>query len=202
MPWVYGFCVVHTAFGYTPPVISDMYTVQKEYFAIFYTPLKLIISKIWHIDMRKYSIICCNSALQMAVFLTNRQIRNGRPIMHTLITISLAVNIVVLIPIVILMLIKSPLVDHAWGTFTAARGILLSMYGTILVMSCALIVMPIPAFVAALLLVQVIYKITTPFTVGSITNPIVISNLLVAAFHGATLLSIYSAIGDTLVAIG
>jgi hypothetical protein len=111
--------------------------------------------------------------------------------MLTLITISLAVNIVVLIPIVVLMIVKSPLVDHAWGAFTAARGILLSMYGTILVLSCALIVIPIPGFVAALLLMQVIYKITTPFTVGSISNPIVISNLVIAALHVGTLAALY-----------
>jgi hypothetical protein len=122
--------------------------------------------------------------------------------MHTLITISLAVNIVVLIPIVILMVIKSPLVDQSWGTFTAARGILLSMYGTILVLSCALIVMPVPAFVAALLLVQVIYKITTPFTVGSISNPIVISNLVIAALHVGTLVALVSALGASLFFVG
>ncbi|MFN7472584.1 MAG: hypothetical protein ACK5S9_13150 [Roseiflexaceae bacterium] len=122
--------------------------------------------------------------------------------MHTLITISLAVNIFVLIPIVILMLIKSPLIDHAWGTFTAARGILLSMYGTILVLSCALIVMPIPAFVAALLLMQVIYKFTTPFTVGSFTNPIVMSNLVIAALHVGTLVALFSALGETLFIVG
>jgi hypothetical protein len=128
--------------------------------------------------------------------------RKQHPSMHTLITISLAVNIAVLIPIVVLMIIKSPLVDHAWGAFTPARGILLSMYGTILLLSCTLILMPIPAFVAALLLVQVIYKITTPLTVGSITNPIVISNLLIAVVHCATLMSISSTIGNTLFSIG
>jgi len=117
--------------------------------------------------------------------------------MQTIVTISLTVNIVVLIPIVVLMIVKSPLVDHAWGAFTAARGILLSMYGTILVMSCVLIVMPIPAFVAALLLMQVIYKITTPFTVGSITNPIVISNL-----HIGTLAVLFSALGASLFVAG
>jgi len=40
---------------------------------------------------------------------------------------------------------------------------------------------------SALLLVQVIYKITTPFTVGSLENPVVISNLVVAALHLLTL---------------
>ena len=122
--------------------------------------------------------------------------------MHTLITISLAVNIIVLIPIVILMIVKSPLVDHAWGTFTAARGILLSMYGTILVLSCALIVMPVPAFVVALLLMQVIYKLTTPVTVGSITSPIVISNLVIAALLVGTLVALFSALGASLFIVG
>jgi hypothetical protein len=41
--------------------------------------------------------------------------------------------------------------------------------------------------VAPLLLVQILYKLTTPFTVGSFTNPVVISNLLVAVLHLITL---------------
>ena len=45
--------------------------------------------------------------------------------------------------------------------------------------------------VAALLLVQVIYKIATPLTVGTIQNPVVVSNLLIAAFHTVTLLLIW-----------
>jgi hypothetical protein len=44
-----------------------------------------------------------------------------------------------------------------------------------------------PVAVAALLLVQVIYKITTPLTVGSLENPVVLSNLLVAVVHVSTL---------------
>jgi len=47
--------------------------------------------------------------------------------MQTLIYISLAVNIVVLIPIVVLMSMRARLVDKAWGPFTEARGILLSI---------------------------------------------------------------------------
>jgi len=38
-----------------------------------------------------------------------------------------------------------------------------------------------------LLLVQILYKVTTPFTVGGFTNPVVISNLFVAALHLITL---------------
>ena len=44
--------------------------------------------------------------------------------------------------------------------------------------------------VAALLAVQIIYKLTTPFTVQSLSNPVVLSNLAIAAFHAVTLWAI------------
>jgi hypothetical protein len=121
--------------------------------------------------------------------------------MQTLIYLSLAVNIVVLIPIVVLMSIRARLVDKAWGPFTEARGILLSIYFAILVVSVVLLFMPAPAFVAALLAVQVIYKVTTPITVGRISNPVVISNLLIAALHVVTLVSIFMVFGDQLLTV-
>jgi hypothetical protein len=49
--------------------------------------------------------------------------------------------------------------------------------------------------------VQVIYKITTPFTVGRLQNPIVISNLVVAALHSVTLVSIFRLYGDQFIPI-
>ncbi len=116
--------------------------------------------------------------------------------MPTLMTISLAANILILVPIVVLMAMKSWVIDDAWGPFTAARGILFSIYLAILVASIVLVIIPIPAFIAALLLVQVIYKITTPFTVGRLQNPIIISNLVVAALHSVTLVSIFRLYGD------
>lgn len=116
--------------------------------------------------------------------------------MQTLVYVSLIVNIVVLVPILVLMIIKSPLVDHAWGSFTAARGILMSIYFAILVASVALLFMPVAAFIAALLSVQVIYKVTTPFTVGSIKNPAVISNLIISVLHVFTLFSIFNTLGS------
>ncbi len=116
--------------------------------------------------------------------------------MKTMIYISLALNILVLIPIVALMALKSPLVDTAWGEFTAARGILMSVYISILAVSVALIFKPVPSLVAALLLVQVIYKLTTPFTVGLISNPVVISNLAISALHIATLATIFAFMGN------
>lgn len=112
--------------------------------------------------------------------------------MTTWIYISLILNIVVLVPIVVLMALKAKLVDDTWGPFTAARGILWSIYFAILVVSIALLFLPIPAFIAALLSVQVIYKITTPFTVGRIRHPVVISNLVISAVHAVTLVTIFS----------
>ena len=118
--------------------------------------------------------------------------------METLTYVSLLLNVCVLIPIVILMAIKSQIVDQTWGGFTAARGILMSIYLSILVVSMLLLFKPVPAFVAALLLVQVVYKITTPFTVGKFSHPVVISNLVISAVHIATLASIYVTIGESL----
>lgn len=121
--------------------------------------------------------------------------------MQTMIYISLAINIVVLVPIVVLMAIKSPLVDTAWGPWTEARSILWSIYIAILVASVFLLFMPIVSFVAALLAVQVIYKLTTPFTVGSFRNPVVISNLVIATVHAVTLVIIFSEVGPQLLTV-
>ena len=121
--------------------------------------------------------------------------------MNALIYTSLILNVVVLVPIVILMVSKSKRVDYAWGVFTPARGILMSIYFSILVASVALLFVPVPAFVVALLTVQVIYKVTTPFTVG-ITNPIVISNLAISALHIVTVLTIFAEVGSQFVPVG
>jgi hypothetical protein len=100
--------------------------------------------------------------------------------MKTLIYVSLALNIMVLLPILILTAMKSPIVDSAWGGSTI------------------LLFFPVPEFVFALLLVQVIYKITTPFTVGTFANPVVISNLVITAFFLVTLASMVPAIKERL----
>ena len=116
--------------------------------------------------------------------------------MKTMIYLSLGLNILVLIPIVVLMAINSPFVDEAWGEFTAARGILMSIYLSILVVSVLLAFRPVPSFVAALLIVQVVYKLTTPFTVGTFLNPVVISNLAISVLHIATLATIFAFMGN------
>ena len=106
--------------------------------------------------------------------------------MRFLIITSLGLNIFVLMPVCLGLLNKAAWTLPAYGPETAARGILLSVYLAILIASAGLLFMPIPVMVAALLLVQIIYKFSTPFTVGSFTNPVVISNLAIAAFHSIT----------------
>jgi len=92
-----------------------------------------------------------------------------------------------LIPVCITLIWDVPRVSGVYGEYSPARGILLSVYGAILLVSIALLFKPLPMLVAPLLLVQILYKVTTPFTVGSFTNPVVISNLLVAVLHLITL---------------
>ncbi len=114
---------------------------------------------------------------------------------RALIFASLALNIFVLVPVCWGLINKAGWTLLAYGEDTAARGILLSVYLAILLCSAGLVFKPIPMMVAALLLVQIIYKFTTPFTVGSVNHPVVISNLGIAAFHCITLWSIWKANG-------
>jgi hypothetical protein len=111
--------------------------------------------------------------------------------MRALIYASLGLNIFVLIPVCLGLLSKTDWTLPAYGPDSAARGILLSVYLAILVVSAGLVFKPVPAVVAALLLVQIIYNFTTPLTVGTFANPVVISNLGIAAFHCITLWAIW-----------
>ncbi len=110
--------------------------------------------------------------------------------MKRMIYISLIINVVVLIPVCIGLISDASWVEYGYGPDSPARGILLSIYGSILLVSLGLLINPLPMLVAPLLLVQVLYKLSTPFTVGNLTNPVVISNILVALVHLATLVLI------------
>jgi hypothetical protein len=111
----------------------------------------------------------------------------GTSCMRKMIRLSLLLNIAVLIPVCLGLLLDAAWVVHAYGTASAARGILLSVYGAILIVSTVLLFRQEAMLVAPLLLVQVVYKLTTPLTVGSLQNPVVISNIVIAAVHLATL---------------
>jgi len=110
--------------------------------------------------------------------------------------ISLAVNIVVLIAVctVLIAFSSSKRVVYAWGPPSSGRGILLSIYFAILIVSILLLVMhfwkpknsAIYHMIAALLATQIIYKVSTPVTAGG-TNPVAISNLCISGLHAVTL---------------
>jgi hypothetical protein len=113
--------------------------------------------------------------------------------MRRMLTLSLALNVAVLIPISTGLALDAAWVARAYGESTQARGILLSIYLAICVLSLLLLFRPDPRMIAALLLVQVLYKVTTPFTVGTLGNPVVISNLAISVVHAATLFLVFRA---------
>lgn len=106
-----------------------------------------------------------------------------------MVTASLLLNIIVLIPVCITLLVNNKQMAEAAGIFTPARGILLAIYLTILMASTALLFFPDEKFALGLFIMQIVYKVLSPFTVKTIKNPIVISNLFIAAFHLATIYS-------------
>jgi uncharacterized membrane protein (DUF441 family) len=110
--------------------------------------------------------------------------------MRTMILLSLLINVAVLVPVSAGLLVDASWVVRGYGDPSPARGILLSIYVAILAVSAWLLLEREPMLVAPLLLVQVAYKLTTPITVGSLANPVVMSNLVVAAVHLVTLLLI------------
>lgn len=111
--------------------------------------------------------------------------------MKTLILISLGLNLAVLGPVCLGLVTDAGWAAEAYGPASPARQILLSVYLAIAAVSAGLLVFPDPRLVAALLLVQVIYKTLTPIAVGTLQNPVVVSNLLIAAVHGVTLVAIW-----------
>ena len=104
-----------------------------------------------------------------------------------MLTFSLALNLLVLLPVCIGLWMRGPRMTSVFGDWTPARGILLSIYMAIGVASVMLLARPDVRMASVLLGLQVIYKVTTPFTVGTVKNPVVISNLVIAATHLVTL---------------
>lgn len=109
---------------------------------------------------------------------------------------SLFVNIVVLIGVCAALGFygTAPQVVTAWGPASPARGILLSIYCAILIVSTVLLTLDVrfpgaaavEYMVVALLATQVLYKVSTPATAG-VTNPVAVCNVVVGAFHALTL---------------
>ncbi|MEO0689756.1 MAG: hypothetical protein AAFY51_05580 [Pseudomonadota bacterium] len=112
--------------------------------------------------------------------------------MDVLVLLSLLLNVVVLVPVTGGVVMGASWVEPAYGPPTAARGILLAVYLAILIASVALLARPEAPMVFALLSVQIIYKIISPMTVGTLRNPVVASNLAIAAFHAVTCMALLS----------
>lgn len=102
-------------------------------------------------------------------------------------TLALILNIVVLVPICGLLLANGAWAARVYGVASPARGILLALYLTILIASLGLLGTNWLPGICTLLALQVIYKVLSPFTVGTLRHPVVISNLLIAAFHATVL---------------
>jgi len=111
----------------------------------------------------------------------------------TMLMLSLVLNVIVLTPICLGLVADAGWIAEAYGPRAPARDILLSVYLAMFLASAAFLFRPVPSMVAALLLVQIVYKVTTPFTVGTVMNPVVASNLAIAAFHAVTLVLLWRA---------
>ncbi|MEM6515963.1 MAG: hypothetical protein AAF688_07250 [Bacteroidota bacterium] len=113
-----------------------------------------------------------------------------------MVTASLMLNIIILAFVCLGLITDSKRVQKTAGIFTPARGVLLAIYLTIALASLALLFIPNNNFIFSLLILQIVYKIMTPFTVRTLKNPIVISNLFIAVFHFIT---VYLMVNDGLI---
>lgn len=118
--------------------------------------------------------------------------RDGRCVPNVVLTLSLALNVAVLAAVLFGMITGRAWVAEAYGPPSPARAILQSIYGAILLVSLWLLAARDVRAASALLLVQVLYKCTTPWTVRSLRNPVVLSNLAIAVVHSVTLWSVRS----------
>lgn len=107
--------------------------------------------------------------------------------MQAMMTISMLLNVLVLLPVCASLILNANWTRASFGEPTPARGILLSIYIAIGLLSAVMLFAPQSQVVFAILLLQVIYKVTTPFTVRTLRNPVVISNLVIAAVHIVTI---------------
>ncbi|MEO1366782.1 MAG: hypothetical protein AAFX50_06365 [Acidobacteriota bacterium] len=112
--------------------------------------------------------------------------------MRTMVTLSLLLNLGVLIPVCAGLLRDAPWAREAYGDPSPARDILLAVYVAIGLLSAALLAVQDLKLITAVLALQVTYKLLTALTVGSLAHPVVASNIGIAIFHAVTLTLIVS----------
>jgi hypothetical protein len=110
-----------------------------------------------------------------------------------LITISHLINVLVAGGMAFLLIINAAAIQDVYGPLTPARSILASMYMAIAVTSLFALVFPVYSIAIAKVLfpLQILYKLSTIFTVGLITHPVVVSNILISMLHAAALFLIF-----------
>lgn len=114
---------------------------------------------------------------------------SNHEIMTTMLQLSLLLNVLVLVPVCSGLIMNAQWAQQSYGPRAPARGILLSIYMAIGMASAGFLLRPHPDMAITLLGVQILYKFTTPFTVGTLKNPVVVSNLAIAVFHSVTVSS-------------
>ncbi|GAA2043124.1 hypothetical protein GCM10009819_32140 [Agromyces tropicus] len=116
-----------------------------------------------------------------------------------MIVVSLTLNIIVLVPVLTALQLGGRRVDGVFGERSPAREILRSVYAAILLASATLLIAVlldveprlVEGAVLGLLAIQVVYKVGTAVTVRhAFRNPVVLSNLGIAAVHGATIVTV------------
>jgi hypothetical protein len=111
---------------------------------------------------------------------------------------ALAFNIIVLVPVVSALMLGLPQTEQSYGPITEGRSILISIYMAIAIVSAALIAMHLKRrtwampMSVALFAVQITYKLITVPMVG-LSNPVVISNLVVVAVQVLALSTLWQA---------
>lgn len=111
--------------------------------------------------------------------------------MNLMISLSLWLNIAVLIPVCAGLITNAAWTRSSYGEATPARRILLSVYLAIAFASVAILLIRDAKYVLVLLSLQIVYKLLTPVTVGTLRNPVIVSNLVIAAVHGVTVALIW-----------
>ena len=106
-----------------------------------------------------------------------------------MVTASLLINILVLIPVCSGLLFKVSRFDLVFGIDSTARQILSCIYLAILAFSLAILMFPenISAFLVPLLSLQVFYKLTSVVVIKDKKTPVLWFNLVIAVFHSMTL---------------
>jgi hypothetical protein len=112
-----------------------------------------------------------------------------------LLRVSLLLNVLVLVPVLLGLATRATWAETVYGPASPARAILLAVYAAILLLSLAGLLRPRTEAVATLLLMQVLYKVLTAWTVGTVRHPVVASNLGIAFVHVITLVSIWRSTG-------